>query len=159
MSIFPSRYGKPSEVATIHIHYITSLPVISNCNPNGIQEFYEKLPISVQALKTKKKLKDLKGYLRLTLDKLNGIRANLVRLDDNSQQQGFCQLVDSLRKWTEKNLKTAGNPEKHFRRENLFQVRDKDQKPVYVCNKSSECELVSGTPERKLTLSKKEIVL
>ena len=30
-----------------------------------------------------KKLKDIKGYVRLTLDKLSGIRADLVRLDDN----------------------------------------------------------------------------
>ena len=80
-----------------------------------------------------KKLKDIKGYVRLTLDMLPGIRADLVRLDDNWQEWDFCQLVDSLRKWTERNPKTAGNPEKNFRRENLFQVRDKDQKPAYVC--------------------------
>ena len=40
-SILTSRYGKPSEVVAAHIHCITSLPVISNCNPNRIQEFYE----------------------------------------------------------------------------------------------------------------------
>ena len=163
-SILTSRYGKPSEVAAAHIHCITSLPVISNCNPNRIQEFYEKLTISVQALETMKKLKDIKGYVRLTLDMLPGIRADLVRLDDNWQEWDFCQLVDSLRRWTERNPKTAGNPEKNFRRENLFQVRDKDQKPAYVCvycekpgHKSSECELVSGTPERRLILSKKKL--
>ena len=82
-SILTSRYGKPSEVAAAHIHCITSLPVISNCNPNRIQEFYEKLTISVQALETTKKLKDIKGYVKLTLDKLPGIRADLVRFDEN----------------------------------------------------------------------------
>ena len=46
-SILTSRYGKSNEVAAAHIHCITSLPVISNCNPNRIQEFYEKLTISV----------------------------------------------------------------------------------------------------------------
>ena len=57
--------------------------------------------------------------------------------------------------------KTTGNPEKNFRRENLFQVRDKDQEPAYVrvyCektgHKSCEYELVI-TPERRLILSKK----
>ena len=46
----------------------------------------------------------------------------------------------------------------------MFQVRDKDKKPAYVCvycekpcHKSSECELVSGTPERMLILSKKKL--
>ena len=43
-SILTFRYGKPSEVAAAHIHCITSLPVISNCNPNRIQE---KLTMSV----------------------------------------------------------------------------------------------------------------
>ena len=82
-SILTSRYCQPSEVAAGHIHCITSLPVISNFNPNRIQEFYKKLAISVQTLETMKKLKDIKGYVRLTLDKLSGIRADLVRLDDN----------------------------------------------------------------------------
>ena len=71
-SILTFRYGKPFEVAAADIHFITSLPDISNCNPNRIQEFYEKLTISVQALETMKKLKDIKGYLRSTL---NGIDA------------------------------------------------------------------------------------
>ena len=93
-SILTSRYGKPSEVAAAYIHCITSLPVILTCNPNRIQEFYEKLTISVQALETMKKLKYIKGYARLTLDKLPGIRADLVRLD----KWDFCQLVDSLRR-------------------------------------------------------------
>ena len=58
-STLTSRYGKSSEIATSHIHCVTSLPVISNCNPNSIQEFYEKLTVSVQALETNKKLKDI----------------------------------------------------------------------------------------------------
>ena len=46
----------------------------------------------------------------------------------------------------------------------MFQVRDKDQKPAYVCvyckkpgHKSSECELVSKTPKRRLIFSKKKL--
>ena len=63
--IYTSRYGKPSEVTAAHIHCITSLPVISNCNPNRIKEFYEKLTISVQALETMKELKDIKDYVKI----------------------------------------------------------------------------------------------
>ena len=33
-----------------------------------------------------KKLKDIKGYVRLTLDKLPGARAELVKLHDNWQE-------------------------------------------------------------------------
>ena len=67
----------------------------------------------MQALETMKKLKDIKVYMRLTLDKLPGIRADLIRLDDNWQEWDFCQLIDFLR-WTEMNPKTAGNPEKNL---------------------------------------------
>ena len=96
--ILPSRYGKTSEIAAAHFNFITSSYVILNYNPNRIQEFYENLTISVQALETKKKLKDIKSYARLSLSKLSGIRAALVRLDNNWQECDFCQLVDPLRK-------------------------------------------------------------
>ena len=114
--------------------------------------------------KNEKVIRYLKGYARLALDKLPGIQANLVRLDDNWQEWDCCQLVDSLRKWTEGNPKTAGSLEKNFRRENLFQVRDKDQKLAYVsvyCEKPghSECELVSGTPKHRLILLKNKLYL
>ena len=54
--ILTSWYGKPSEVAAAHIHCILCLSVIWSCNRNRIQELYEKLTISVQALDTVKKL-------------------------------------------------------------------------------------------------------
>ena len=73
------------------MHCITSLPVISNCNPNLTQEFHETLTISVQALETVKKLKDIKGDVRLALDKLPEIRADLIRVDDNWQEWDFSQ--------------------------------------------------------------------
>ena len=37
----------------------------------------------MQALETMQKLKDVKGYVRPTLDMLPEIRADLIRLDDN----------------------------------------------------------------------------
>ena len=44
------------------------------------------------------KLKEINGYVRLTLDKLPGIRADLVRIDEDWQEWTFPQLVDALRK-------------------------------------------------------------
>ena len=78
--------------------------------------------ISVQALEIMKRLKDIKGYVRLPLDKLSVIGMDFLRLNDNYQEVDFCHLVDSLRRLTERSPKTAGNPEKHFREKNLFQV-------------------------------------
>ena len=60
---------------------------------------------SVQALGTMRKLNEIKGYVRNTLDKLPEIRADLVRLDDSWQDWGFCELVEVLRKWTDRNPK------------------------------------------------------
>ena len=85
-SILLAKCGKPSEAAAAHIQCITSFPVVSNSNPNKTHEFYEKLIFSVQAVDTINKLRDIKGYVRLTLDKLPGIRTDLVRLDDEWQE-------------------------------------------------------------------------
>ena len=68
-----------------------------------IQEFYGKLLISVQALESMGKLGEIKFLTRGTLDKLEGIRADLVRTDDNWQEWGFPKLVNALKKWTERN--------------------------------------------------------
>ena len=83
IAILKAKFRKPSEVYPAHIQCITSPPVIANSNPDRIHEFYEKLVISVHAHENINKRKEINGYVRLTLDKLPGIRADLVRLDDN----------------------------------------------------------------------------
>ena len=49
------------------------------------------------------KIKEIKGFVRTTLGKLPGIRADLVRLDDNWQEWGFPELIESLKKWCDRN--------------------------------------------------------
>ena len=83
IAILKAKSGKPSKVSATHIQCITSLTVITNSNPCRIHEFYDKYVVSVQALETMNKTKEINGYVRLTLDKLPCIRADLVRLDDN----------------------------------------------------------------------------
>ena len=121
-SILLPNFGKPSEVTTTLIQSITFLPVIFNSNPNKMQGFYEKLIVSLQALDIMHNLRDIKGYVRLILDKLPGIRADLVRLDDVWQEWGFPTFVESLHKWTNSNPKTINNYVKHEKnkRENVF---------------------------------------
>ena len=97
-SILLAKFEKPCEVAAAHIQSITSLPVFSNSNSNKIHEFYEEEIVSVQALDTMNKLRDIKEYVRLTLNKLPGTRADLVRLDDEWQEWDFHKLVESLYK-------------------------------------------------------------
>ena len=44
------------------------------------------------------KLKEINGYVWLILDKLLGIRADLIRTDEDWQEWTFPQLVDALKK-------------------------------------------------------------
>ena len=49
------------------------------------------------------KVKEIGGFVRATLDKLPDIRADLVRPDDDWQEWGFPELIESLRKWCSRN--------------------------------------------------------
>ena len=109
IAILNVKFGKPGEVCTTHIQCITSLPVITNSILNRIQEFYEKLVISVKNLETINKLKENNGYVRLALEELPSIRVDLVRFDNNWQEWDFAKLVDSLRRWTWRNFKNILN--------------------------------------------------
>ena len=124
-TILQAKFGKPTVVANAHINCIISLPIVFGSHPNKVHDFYEKLMSSVQALETMRKLNEIKGYVRNTLDKLPGIRADLVRLDDSWQDWGFCELVEALRKWTEKNPKIIAN-EKNPKRDNVYHTKERE---------------------------------
>lgn len=71
----------------------TSLSITQNSHPKRIHDFHEKLVISAQALDTMNKLKKLNGYVRSALNKLLGIRADLVRIDDDWQEWTLISLL------------------------------------------------------------------
>lgn len=50
---------------------------------NRVHEFFEKLKINVDALDTMGELRDIKGYVRLTLEKIPGNRIDRVRLEED----------------------------------------------------------------------------
>ena len=165
-SILVSTYNKPTVVANAHIKCITSLPIITGTHPNRVHEFYEKLIVSTQALDAMNKLKDINGYVKITLDKLPGSRADLVRLDDDWQDWRFTQLVEALRKWTERNPKIFVSPDENLKRDKMYHTRENEHKsPVCVyCDKeghkSSECKTVakvSANINRRLILSQKSL--
>ena len=162
-SILVLAYGKPTVVANAHIKCITSLPIITGTHPNRAHEFYEKLIVSTQALDTMKKLKDINGYDKITLDKLPGIHADLLRLDNDWQDRGFTQLVEALRKWTERNPKIFVLPDKNLKPDKMYHTRENEHKSR-VCvfcdkegHKPSECKTVAKVSERRLILSQKRL--
>ena len=60
-----------------------NLPYIGNADPYKIHLFYEKLQTNINTLDTMVRWREIRGHMRFTLDKLGGIRANLVPIDDN----------------------------------------------------------------------------
>ena len=144
-----------------------SLPHVRGANVKQIHDFYEKLASSVQALEALGKLKTVAGYARLTLDKLEGIRADIVRIDDDWQDWGFSQLLEQLRKWTERNPvqsdQDADRHNKHGKRDKFFGAYGQEAKPrpCAYCEatnyKSSECTKVTQVADRKKILVTKAL--
>ena len=77
-NILITEYGKESKIVNAYISNIMGLPVITSCHPKRIDEFHKKLLHNVQSLQTLGKLLDVTGNVRAVLDKLKGIKADLV---------------------------------------------------------------------------------
>ena len=89
-AILQTKFGKTIVVANTHINCFITLPLTFGSHPNKVYDFYVKLTSSVQVLETMRKLNEIKGYVRNTLDKLPRFRADLVRLDGSWQDWEFC---------------------------------------------------------------------
>ena len=149
------------------------MPVINNSNPGLIHSFYEKLVTSVQSLESIGKLQNINGFVRHTLDKLSGIRSELVRSDVDWQEWTYVELVEALKKWTERNpaQNTEKSSENNPKRERFDQYPRRDRvlhskeittiiKGCVYCkgdHKSAECQNISSTNERKKILSEKRL--
>ena len=162
-NILLTKYGKPNEVANAHVQNIMSLPQIDNPNPQKVHDFSGKLLCSVQALDTIGKIKEMNGYVRVTLVKLPGIRANLVRNDDNWQDWKFQQLAEAIEKWTVRNpipLSDKRNPEKGNGYSKSYDVKETKSESVY-CEKpdhrSSDCKTGKTVTEIRKILSDKNL--
>ena len=83
---------------------ILDLPTVTNANPKKISEFSETLNYCVQALQTLNKLEQVNGAVSMTLDKLPGIRGDLVRTDPDWERWDFAQLSEAIRLWEETRL-------------------------------------------------------
>ena len=119
-----------------------ALPSVSGSNPVKIHPFYDKLLFNVQALETLGRLQDVNGYVRMSLDKLEAIRGDLVRTGDDWQDWDFPKFVTALRKWTKRNPvpvksidKSQENyPPKRTTRDSFYHARQENAGvPLGVC--------------------------
>ncbi len=102
-TILETKYGKESEIEKCFVKEILDLPNISGTDPHKIKEFCESLTHSVQALETMRKLDNVKGNVSMTLDKLSGIRGDLVRGDPDWETWDFVKLTEAVNQWVRRN--------------------------------------------------------
>ena len=77
-NILTSNYGKISEIVRAYIDNLNGLPVITGSQPSKIHKFCQTLNYNVQSLETLGKLSSCFSMVRGVLDKLPGIKAELV---------------------------------------------------------------------------------
>lgn len=77
-NILTSNYGKISEIVRAYIDNLNALPVITGSEPSKIHKFCQTLNYNVQSLETLGKLSSCLSIVRGVLDKLPGIKAELV---------------------------------------------------------------------------------
>lgn len=102
-AILVAEYGNESDIINAYTRNIIDLPVINDIHSRKIKEFYKKLRFNVQSLETLGKLDAVKGNVRLVMDKLKGIKADLVRGHDNWRDWGFKELLTELKRWVDIN--------------------------------------------------------
>ena len=148
-NILWNKYGKTSEIVNAYVQSIMGLPVINGANPAKIHQSYEALSFNVQALETLGKLKEVNGYVRMSINKLPGIRGDLIRTDENWQEWDFPKFVYALQGWTERIPVTTRSSDKSWRDSNAFNTQLGEVRPrgcVY-CNstdhKPHECTKVT----------------
>ena len=94
--------------------------------------------------------------MQITLDKLQPIRADLLRLDTSWQEWSFAQLVQALREWTIRNPLINQEPRRDqpSRKGKLLQINQHRQKCAYcnANNHSSGCNKITTIDERKKIL-------
>ena len=159
--ILSDKYGKDSEVMKAYTKQIFDLPVIPNANAKRIHEFSDKLNFSVQSLQTMNKLEQVNGYVSMTLDKLPGIRGDLVRTDSSWESWNFTKLSEALLLWCRRNPVDHETPRKvdHKRGDKCYGTQAKNA-CVYCevsSHKSLNCPNVVGPEERRKVLRTKRL--
>ena len=117
----------------------------------------------MQALETTKRLDEISGNVALTLEKLSGIRGDLVRTDSDWGTWDFLKLTEALRHWVKRNpvgVNEKERDEPYTNKRKLFNARSENlPKGCVYCgdlgHKATQCEKVTNPADRKGILAKK----
>ena len=158
-NILKANYGKTSEIINAYVENILALPTISGTNAAKIHDFYETLLYNVQSLETLGKTSDCLALVRGVLNKLPGIKAELVQGKPEWKTWDFTQLIDALREWKEIHPRELAKS-----RDRSFYVEDHDPNAPRGCvfcngtsHKPSDCTVISSAADRKKFLQEKRL--
>ena len=143
-NILIGEYGKTSEIVNAYVQNIANLPVITGTQPAPIHEFYKQLVYNVQSLERQGKLKDVSGNARSVLDKLKGVKADLVRRQIDWQDWDFPRLIKASKSWKEINPIVSGT-DNAGKQGPKFRYREKQQR---------ECVYWDATDHRAVNCTK-----
>ena len=108
------------------------------------------------------KLGNIRGNVSMTLDKLSGIRGDLVRNDPEWETWDFVKLVEALNQWIRRNPAMSAQREREdLKRKKLFSAQNDTSRPrgcVYcgdLNHKAVQCEKITDSSERKRILARK----
>ncbi|CAB3996422.1 Collagen alpha-1(XXVII) chain B [Paramuricea clavata] len=158
-SILKDRYGKESEIIKSYVKDIMDLPYIHGANPKKIRDFSERLNHCVQALQTMNRLSQVNGNVAMTLDKLPGIRGDLVRTDPDWERWTFVQLSEAVRQWVKRNPVDQSRTDRDKDRQ-IKSFHAKSRECVYcgdVTHKAGNCTKITSVTERKQILARKRL--
>ena len=163
-NILKNEYGKTSEIINAHIQNIMGLPTVTGTNPAKVHEFYKTLSYNVQSLETLGKIERVNGTTRSVLEKLKGIKADLVRGEHEWQDWDLPRLVTALKKWKDiHTLDDASNESTKPKRDSkFFLTKDSEckKRTCVYCEESThsprDCSTVLPVSARKKVLAEKK---
>ncbi len=164
-NILKGEYGKTSEIVNAYVQNILDLPVVKGSEPSEVNNFYKVLLFNVQSLETLGKIERVNGMTRSVLDKLSGIKSDLVKGQENWQEWDLAHLIAALKQWRDINLSEKesvndGNKDKRKgKKEGLYNTNSRKRVCVYCDDAkhgSRECTSVVSVDERKGILARKK---
>ena len=160
-SILKSNYGKMSEIVNAYIENILALPFISGTQPAKVHDFYEALLYNVQSLETLGKTSECVALVRGILNKLPGIKAELVQGHPEWQSWNFTQLLNALREWKEIHPRENVKSRDTLR---SFHVEERNGNATRGCvycrgvsHKAKDCTAITSVEDRRKYLQEKRL--
>ena len=160
-NILKTNHGNTSEIVRAYITNIQELPTITGRKINMIHEFIKTLNYNVQSLETLGKLSQCLSMVRGILEKLTGIKAELVANQVGWQDWGLTELLGALENWKAIHPLESSSASKTPYNRSFFSKESSGPKGCVYCDdehhRSHECKKVVTPAERRQKLQAKKL--